>query len=94
MVSTYAKIAKALEIFGDRGTTPYRVTADEAQQGHDPKNQAPASLAEAKPATEEESTNASALQEQQGDHYQSPGGQPDTAIQLTALLRELLKGTS
>ena len=93
MVSTYARIAKALETFGDRGTTPYRVTADEAQQGHDPKNQAFISLAEAKPVTKEEGTNASALQEHQGDHYQTPEGQPDTTIQLTALLHNLLKGT-
>ena len=73
--------------------TPYRVTADEAQQGHDPKNQVLISLAEAKPAAKEESANMAALQEHQGDHYQSPGGQPDTTTQLTALLHELLKGT-
>ena len=34
-----------------------------------------------------------ALQEHQGDHYQSPGGQPDITTQLTALQHELLKGT-
>ena len=92
-IATYAKISRALEIFGDSGVTPYRVTADEAQQGHDPKNQALISLAEAKHAAKEENANMAALQEHQGDHYQSPGGQPDITTQLTALQHELLKGT-
>ena len=91
--ATYAKIARALEIYGDSGVTPHRVTADEAQQGHNPKNHVLLSLAEAKPTAKEESANMAALQEHQGDHYQSPGGQADNTTQLTALLHELLKGT-
>ena len=80
---TCSEISKAIEMYGDLKTAPQR---------QEVTNIVTSGLAQSRGQDKDKQENLPSLQEHQGDHFQSQGGQPDITTQVTALLHELLKG--